>query len=197
MGRFGGRELGFASDLDVMFVHDPLPGADETAAGQAGHGDRRGIASLLMSPSSDPPVDLDADLRPEGRAAAGPLVGVVSRRTTSAGPPPGRRRHCCARRLSPVHPNWAGALRRSHRSVALSGRRPEDGLAGSASVEGTHGIRAVTAWRRSDAAYKTRSRWPVRCGMGRPVAADGARGCPPLANHEHARGARGCVEQMY
>ena len=34
MGRFGGRELGFASDLDVMFVHEPRPGADETLAGR-------------------------------------------------------------------------------------------------------------------------------------------------------------------
>ena len=32
MGRFGGRELGLGSDLDVMFVHDPLPGADDEEA---------------------------------------------------------------------------------------------------------------------------------------------------------------------
>jgi len=29
MGRFGGRETSYGSDADVMFVHDPLPGADE------------------------------------------------------------------------------------------------------------------------------------------------------------------------
>ncbi len=29
MGRFGGGELGYGSDADVMFVYDPLPGADE------------------------------------------------------------------------------------------------------------------------------------------------------------------------
>lgn len=72
MGRFGGRELGFGSDLDVMFVHDPVPGADETQAGKQAMSIAEELRSLLMSPSSDPPVDLDADLRPEGKA--GPLV---------------------------------------------------------------------------------------------------------------------------
>lgn len=72
MGRFGGRELGFASDLDVMFVHDPYPGADETAAGKQAMAIAEELRGLLMAPSDDPPVDLDADLRPEGKA--GPLV---------------------------------------------------------------------------------------------------------------------------
>ena len=72
MGRFGGRELGFASDLDVMFVHEPHPGVDETAAGRQAMAIAEELRSLLMSASTDPPVDLDADLRPEGKA--GPLV---------------------------------------------------------------------------------------------------------------------------
>lgn len=72
MGRFGGRELGFASDLDVMFLHDPLPGVDEVAAGKQAMSIAEELRALLMSASSDPPVDLDADLRPEGKA--GPLV---------------------------------------------------------------------------------------------------------------------------
>ncbi len=72
MGRFGGRELGFASDLDVMFVHEPRAGADETEAGRQAMSIAEELRSLLMSASSDPPVDLDADLRPEGKA--GPLV---------------------------------------------------------------------------------------------------------------------------
>lgn len=76
MGRFGGRELGFASDLDVMFVHDPSPGADETLAGRQAMAIAEELRALLMSPSSDPPVDLDADLRPEGKA--GPLVRTLA-----------------------------------------------------------------------------------------------------------------------
>ncbi len=72
MGRFGGRELGFASDLDVMFVHEPRAGADETQAGRQAMAIAEELRALLMTPSSDPPVDIDADLRPEGKA--GPLV---------------------------------------------------------------------------------------------------------------------------
>ena len=37
MGRFGGHEMSYGSDADVMFVHDPLPGADEREAGTAAH----------------------------------------------------------------------------------------------------------------------------------------------------------------
>jgi len=35
MGRFGGLELGFGSDADVMFVYEAAEGADETEANQA------------------------------------------------------------------------------------------------------------------------------------------------------------------
>ena len=45
MGRFGGHEMGFASDADVMFVHDPLPGADEGEASRAAHAVARGTAA--------------------------------------------------------------------------------------------------------------------------------------------------------
>lgn len=72
MGRFGGCELGFSSDLDVMFVHKPRQEADETDAGRQATLIAEELRSLLMSASSDPPLDLDADLRPEGKA--GPLV---------------------------------------------------------------------------------------------------------------------------
>lgn len=72
MGRLGGRELGYASDADVMYVFDPLPGATaELAAEQAGEAIaelRRGLAGA----GPDPALELDADLRPEGRS--GPLV---------------------------------------------------------------------------------------------------------------------------
>jgi glutamate-ammonia-ligase adenylyltransferase len=41
MGRFGGHESGYASDADVMFVHDPLPAAD---VGRRGPGERGAAA---------------------------------------------------------------------------------------------------------------------------------------------------------
>ena len=35
MGRFGGRELGYSSDADVMYVHRPRDGADVTFSQRA------------------------------------------------------------------------------------------------------------------------------------------------------------------
>ncbi len=72
MGRYGGAELGFGSDADVMFVHDPLPGADDAVAGAAALAVARELRRLLALPAPDPPLEIDADLRPEGRS--GPLV---------------------------------------------------------------------------------------------------------------------------
>jgi len=72
LGRFGGRELGYASDADVLFVHDPLPGAPEQAATDAAHAVANEMRRLLGLPGPDPQLVVDADLRPEGRQ--GPLV---------------------------------------------------------------------------------------------------------------------------
>jgi glutamate-ammonia-ligase adenylyltransferase len=75
MGRFGGSELGLSSDADVMFVYD-APDVDETAAGKAAFALANELRALLMAPSTDPPLDIDADLRPEGRQ--GPLVRTLA-----------------------------------------------------------------------------------------------------------------------
>lgn len=72
MGRFGGGELGFSSDADVMFVYDPVPDADEVEANTAAFTVANTLRALLMAPTQDPPLDVDADLRPEGKQ--GPLV---------------------------------------------------------------------------------------------------------------------------
>jgi glutamate-ammonia-ligase adenylyltransferase len=72
MGRFGGLELGFGSDADVMFVYEADDGADETDANQAAFQVANELRTRLMAPSSDPPLDIDAGLRPEGKN--GPLV---------------------------------------------------------------------------------------------------------------------------
>ncbi|GAA2028070.1 bifunctional [glutamine synthetase] adenylyltransferase/[glutamine synthetase]-adenylyl-L-tyrosine phosphorylase [Catenulispora yoronensis] len=121
-GRFGGRELGYGSDADVLFVHDPLPEAEvdagdgeeawgaadevgdggvveaagagyasssgsgdgasdgprpisperERAATDAAHAVANELRRLLQVPTPDPPLAIDADLRPEGKQ--GPLV---------------------------------------------------------------------------------------------------------------------------
>jgi glutamate-ammonia-ligase adenylyltransferase len=72
MGRFGGRELGYSSDADLIFVHQPLAGADDQEASDAAFAVANEIRRLLMVPSPDPALEIDADLRPEGRQ--GPLV---------------------------------------------------------------------------------------------------------------------------
>ncbi|MFC7330753.1 bifunctional [glutamine synthetase] adenylyltransferase/[glutamine synthetase]-adenylyl-L-tyrosine phosphorylase [Marinactinospora rubrisoli] len=75
MGRFGGRELSYASDADVMFVHEPLPGVDPAAATETANAIVRELRRLLELPAADPPLRLDADLRPEGRN--GPMVRTL------------------------------------------------------------------------------------------------------------------------
>jgi glutamate-ammonia-ligase adenylyltransferase len=76
MGRFGGHELGYGSDADVMFVHDPLPGADDKAATDFATQAATEFRRLLALPGADPAVAIDADLRPEGRQ--GPLVRTLA-----------------------------------------------------------------------------------------------------------------------
>ncbi|MDF5755641.1 bifunctional [glutamine synthetase] adenylyltransferase/[glutamine synthetase]-adenylyl-L-tyrosine phosphorylase [Spongiactinospora sp. TRM90649] len=72
MGRLGGFESSYASDADVMFVHDPLPGAGEKEASDAAYAVAGELRRLLAVPAPDPPLHIDPDLRPEGRQ--GPLV---------------------------------------------------------------------------------------------------------------------------
>ncbi|WP_328463219.1 bifunctional [glutamine synthetase] adenylyltransferase/[glutamine synthetase]-adenylyl-L-tyrosine phosphorylase [Streptomyces sp. NBC_00448] len=72
MGRFGGRELGYGSDADVMFVHEPREGVDSGDAGRAAIAVANELRRLLQIPTTDPPLLIDADLRPEGKS--GPLV---------------------------------------------------------------------------------------------------------------------------
>ncbi|GAA1642093.1 bifunctional [glutamine synthetase] adenylyltransferase/[glutamine synthetase]-adenylyl-L-tyrosine phosphorylase [Kribbella alba] len=76
MGRFGGHELSYGSDADVMFVHDPLPGASEKEATDFATQVASEVRRLLALPGADPALVVDADLRPEGRQ--GPLVRTLA-----------------------------------------------------------------------------------------------------------------------
>ncbi|MFG2866592.1 bifunctional [glutamine synthetase] adenylyltransferase/[glutamine synthetase]-adenylyl-L-tyrosine phosphorylase [Streptomyces sp. NPDC048338] len=75
MGRFGGHELGYGSDADVLFVHEPREGVDEQEAGRAANRIVTEMRRLLQLPTTDPPLLIDADLRPEGKS--GPLVRTL------------------------------------------------------------------------------------------------------------------------
>ncbi|GGI12175.1 bifunctional [glutamine synthetase] adenylyltransferase/[glutamine synthetase]-adenylyl-L-tyrosine phosphorylase [Isoptericola cucumis] len=76
MGRFGGREMGYGSDADVLFVHDPAPGADPQVAQDFALRTARRLQKLLSAVGPEPALPLDADLRPEGRQ--GPLVRTLA-----------------------------------------------------------------------------------------------------------------------
>jgi len=75
MGRYGGFELSYASDADVLFVHAPQDGADPESAASFAKAVVGELRRLLGLPGADPALSLDADLRPEGRQ--GPLVRTL------------------------------------------------------------------------------------------------------------------------
>ncbi|HRV68720.1 MAG TPA: bifunctional [glutamine synthetase] adenylyltransferase/[glutamine synthetase]-adenylyl-L-tyrosine phosphorylase, partial [Marmoricola sp.] len=74
MGRYGGHELGYGSDADLMYVYDPT-GDPQVAASMAKEITTR-LAQLLAVPGSDPALEIDASLRPEGRQ--GPMVRTLA-----------------------------------------------------------------------------------------------------------------------
>ncbi|MEU0398325.1 bifunctional [glutamine synthetase] adenylyltransferase/[glutamine synthetase]-adenylyl-L-tyrosine phosphorylase [Streptomyces sp. NPDC006208] len=76
MGRFGGHELGYGSDADVLFVHEPRDGVDEQEAAKAANTVVTEMRRLLQLPTADPPLLIDADLRPEGKS--GPMVRTLA-----------------------------------------------------------------------------------------------------------------------
>lgn len=72
MGRWGGQEMGYASDADAIFLvpddagPDQLAWADKVVAR---------VRSMLGGPGPEPPLEVDADLRPDGRN--GPMVRTL------------------------------------------------------------------------------------------------------------------------
>jgi glutamate-ammonia-ligase adenylyltransferase len=68
MGRFGGAELGFGSDADVMFVYDPKPTIPVAIAQKAAEIVISEIKRLATDPQLE--FELDMDLRPEGKNGA-------------------------------------------------------------------------------------------------------------------------------
>jgi [glutamine synthetase] adenylyltransferase / [glutamine synthetase]-adenylyl-L-tyrosine phosphorylase len=75
LGRLGGAELSYGSDADVLFVHEPVPGAGEREATAAALDVLGALRRLLSLPAADQPLLVDAGLRPEGRT--GPLTRTL------------------------------------------------------------------------------------------------------------------------
>jgi len=76
MGRLGGAELGYGSDADVMFVCEPARGVEDSVAIRWSTTVAEQVRALLGTPTVDPPLEVDANLRPEGRS--GPLVRTLA-----------------------------------------------------------------------------------------------------------------------
>jgi glutamate-ammonia-ligase adenylyltransferase len=75
MGRQGGREIGYGSDADVMYVHRALPGFSEEEAQEQASRIVAKVSSLLTQPlkpaiMAERVLQVDADLRPEGKSGA-------------------------------------------------------------------------------------------------------------------------------
>ncbi|PKQ26519.1 MAG: bifunctional glutamine-synthetase adenylyltransferase/deadenyltransferase [Actinobacteria bacterium HGW-Actinobacteria-4] len=74
MGRYGGQEMGYTSDADVQFVYE--------GKGDEAHGLAQQVATelrqLLQRVGTQPPLEVDAGLRPEGKN------GPLARSLTSA-----------------------------------------------------------------------------------------------------------------
>ncbi|MDU0348943.1 bifunctional [glutamine synthetase] adenylyltransferase/[glutamine synthetase]-adenylyl-L-tyrosine phosphorylase [Actinomyces sp. MRS3W] len=66
MGRLGGREITYTSDADVLFVHEPRPGADPDVAATEAEAVAKWVTRLLAQAHPHPLV-VDTGLRPEGR----------------------------------------------------------------------------------------------------------------------------------
>ncbi len=73
LGRWGGRELSYSSDADAMVV--VADSSDAQAVAKASKIVTR-LRELLSTPGADPVVELDLDLRPEGKN--GPMVRTLS-----------------------------------------------------------------------------------------------------------------------
>lgn len=76
MGKWGGRELNYASDVDVLFVYGVPPGENPEEAGRSARRLAEAFLDCLGGPAPDGvSFRVDPNLRPEGRA--GPLARTV------------------------------------------------------------------------------------------------------------------------
>jgi glutamate-ammonia-ligase adenylyltransferase len=77
MGKCGGRELNYASDVDVIFVAEPVKDEDETAALATAGRLAAGLIGVCARSTPEGSIfPVDPNLRPEGRA--GPLVRTLT-----------------------------------------------------------------------------------------------------------------------
>ena len=77
MGKCGARELNYSSDVDVIFVAEAGPGADEREALRTATRLAETVIGLCSAVTAEGSIfPIDANLRPEGKA--GPLVRTLA-----------------------------------------------------------------------------------------------------------------------
>ncbi len=120
MGRYGGEELGFGSDADIMYVYRAA-GSDAEEAQRAAEQIVHSLKRLIGGPApAARPRRRAAPRGQERRDRA--LARLATAPTTSAGRSPGRRRRCCA----PAEPRATQALLRDFEALADEVRYPAD-----------------------------------------------------------------------
>ncbi|MFN8169645.1 MAG: bifunctional [glutamine synthetase] adenylyltransferase/[glutamine synthetase]-adenylyl-L-tyrosine phosphorylase [Candidatus Nanopelagicales bacterium] len=71
MGKCGGRELNYISDVDVLFVAEPVDGGDELLALQAATRLAQSLMRACVTPTAEGVIwEVDPNLRPEGKQGA-------------------------------------------------------------------------------------------------------------------------------
>ena len=91
LGRFGGAELSYASDLDVVFVYEGAATSEYEEAMRLAMGMRRFVAGPTPT---DRIWNIDLDLRPEGKQGRSPGRSTPSPRTSTGGRMSGSGRRC-------------------------------------------------------------------------------------------------------
>ena len=96
MGKCGGRELNYVSDVDVIFVAEPVEGADEAAALRTATTLAATLMRLCCAQTAEGTIwEVDAGAAAGGHAPARWCARcAATSATTSAGPRPGSSRRC-------------------------------------------------------------------------------------------------------
>ena len=186
MGRYGGFELSYGSDADVMFVHEPVPGADPHAASTYAQAVANELRRLLALPDDRPAAR--GRRRPAARGQAGPagahprLLRRLLREVVEGLGVPG----AAARRRRRRRRGAAAAVHRADRPAALPGRGHHRRRRGRGTADqGARRPRAAAARCRPQHPPQAGPRRAGRHRVDRAAAADAARG----------RRCRGCARR--
>jgi glutamate-ammonia-ligase adenylyltransferase len=191
MGSLGGAEMGYGSDADVMFVHRPHEGVNETDALKQATLVVQEIRRLLMVAGPDPQLVIDTDLRPERTdgALAGRVCGLLRAVVPDVGGPGADSGRSGCRRPRPR----ARLHRLDQPPQMASGRDLGARHTGDPHAEGKDGVRTPATRGRPQDALQAGAGRPGRCGVDGPAhPASTCLQAGGAAHDQHASGAGRC-----